>query len=93
MSSARVQSRGQITVPQHIRVACGIEPGSLLLFRETGPDRFECLVFPSPRQAREIVRRYTMDGSAPDLQELREASERELAQEVLRDVVREPSVR
>ena len=72
MPTARVQSRGQVTVPQEIRDACHIEPGADLYFVQTAPDRFECQVLPPSRTLREVLDRFTLDGVAPDLSQLRE---------------------
>jgi len=70
-SIARVQARGQVTVPQEIRKACGVEPGRELLFVQTGENRFECQVLLRTSLV-ELTRRYAMPGSAPDLKQLRE---------------------
>jgi bifunctional DNA-binding transcriptional regulator/antitoxin component of YhaV-PrlF toxin-antitoxin module len=72
MSIARVQSRGQVTVPQEIREACGVVPGTDLFFTKTGPARFECQVLPPRHSVAEITARYAMDGPAPDLARVRE---------------------
>lgn len=83
---AKVQARGQVTVPQEIREACGIEPGSELLFVKTGEYRFECRVLERPSLV-ELTRRYAMPGSAPDLARLREEMGDELAREYRQEVV------
>jgi bifunctional DNA-binding transcriptional regulator/antitoxin component of YhaV-PrlF toxin-antitoxin module len=79
MNVARVQARGQVTVPQEIRDACGVAPGTDLLFAKTGPGRFECRVLPSRATLVETTRRYAMDGDAPDIARLREEMGAELA--------------
>jgi bifunctional DNA-binding transcriptional regulator/antitoxin component of YhaV-PrlF toxin-antitoxin module len=43
---AKMQSRGQFTVPEAVRTATGAKPGSTLLVRQTGDDRFEVIVLP-----------------------------------------------
>lgn len=43
---AKVQARGQFTIPEAIRKATGAKPGDSLLVRATGPDRFEVQVLP-----------------------------------------------
>lgn len=81
MSMARVQTRGQVTVPRDIRETCGIGPGTDLMFVPTGPDRFECRVMPAARSLMELVDAFTVPGVAPDLDELREEMADELARE------------
>ncbi len=79
MNIARVQTRGQVTIPQEVREACGVTPGADLFFVKTGPGRFECRVLPAPRTLVEVTRQYAMDGTAPDLAGLREEMGAELA--------------
>ncbi len=43
---AKMQARGQFTVPEAVRKATGAEPGSTLLVRQSGDDRFEVIVLP-----------------------------------------------
>ena len=43
---AKVQARGQFTIPEAIRKATGVSPGGSLLVRATGPNRFEVTVLP-----------------------------------------------
>lgn len=78
MLVGRVQERGQVTVPRTIRDACGIEPGTELAFVQTGPDRFECRVLPA-EAITEVLARYAMPGTAPDLDALRAEESDELA--------------
>ena len=44
---AKVQARGQFTIPEAIRKATGVGVGASLLVRATGPDRFEVTVLPT----------------------------------------------
>ena len=44
---AKVQARGQFTIPEAIRKATGVGVGASLLVRVTGPDRFEVTVLPT----------------------------------------------
>lgn len=44
---AKVQARGQFTIPEAVRKATGVSPGASLLVRATGPDRFEVTVLPT----------------------------------------------
>ncbi len=71
MSVAKVQARGQVTVPQEVRDLCGIAPGTELLFVPTGPHVFECRVLPAQRALMDLVERFTVEGVAPDLEILR----------------------
>jgi bifunctional DNA-binding transcriptional regulator/antitoxin component of YhaV-PrlF toxin-antitoxin module len=77
----RVQARGQVTVPQEIREACGVVPGSELLFIPTGEREFVCRVLPPARPLSDVVEQYTLDGTAPDIEALRAAMAQELARE------------
>ncbi|HXT35499.1 MAG TPA: AbrB/MazE/SpoVT family DNA-binding domain-containing protein [Chloroflexota bacterium] len=72
MSMAKVQARGQVTVPQEVRDLCGIEPGTELLFVPMGPHVFECRVLPPQRSLMDLVERFTVGDVAPDLEKLRE---------------------
>ncbi len=81
MSTARVQARGQVTVPHEIREACGVEPGTDLYFVKTARHTFECRVLPPPRPMLETIERYTVDGVAPDLAQLRDEMGQMMADE------------
>ena len=72
MSTAKVQSRGQVTVPQDIRDACGVEAGTELVFRRTSQVTFECQVLPLRPSLDKVATKYEVDGVAPDLASLRE---------------------
>jgi AbrB family looped-hinge helix DNA binding protein len=80
---ARVQARGQVTVPQEIREACGIEPGSYVFFRQSGPDTFQCHVLPATRSPLEIIADHATEGTAPSMEELRAWMGDEIARELL----------
>ncbi|MGH2391270.1 MAG: AbrB/MazE/SpoVT family DNA-binding domain-containing protein [Chloroflexota bacterium] len=71
MSVAKVQARGQVTVPQEVRDLCGIEPGTELLFVPTGPHVFECRVLPPQRSLMDLVEQFTVRDVTPDLDKLR----------------------
>ena len=79
MNIARVQTRGQVTIPQEVREACGVTPGTDLFFVKTGPGRFECRVLPARRTLVEVTGQYAMECSAPDLTGPREEMGAELA--------------
>jgi bifunctional DNA-binding transcriptional regulator/antitoxin component of YhaV-PrlF toxin-antitoxin module len=81
-SIARVQARGQVTVPQEIRESCEVVPGCDLVFTQLGKMRFQCLVLPH-RSLTEMLEAHTLPGPAPDLAQLREDFGEELAQRSL----------
>jgi bifunctional DNA-binding transcriptional regulator/antitoxin component of YhaV-PrlF toxin-antitoxin module len=81
MSVARVQAHSRVTVPRNIREACGIHPGSELLFTRLGPDTFMCRVLPARQSFLDVLRRYTVSGVAPDLDRERERMGDEMARE------------
>jgi len=83
MFIARVQLRGQVTIPLDVRRVCGIEPGSDLYFVALGSGRFECRVLPPRRSLLELAARYAGEGLAPDLEVLREEMGDEISCEVL----------
>ena len=85
---AKVQARGQVTVPQEIREAYGIEPGSELLFLRAGKDHFECRVLPKPRSLIEFIKQHKIDGPPIDVEQLLKEAEEEAAGEVIRRLAR-----
>jgi AbrB family looped-hinge helix DNA binding protein len=86
MSMAKVQARGQVTVPQEIRELYGIEPGTELFFVATGPRAFECRVLPPQRSLMDLVDQLTVEDVAPDLGSLRDAMGEAIVQERLTEV-------
>jgi AbrB family looped-hinge helix DNA binding protein len=56
MSTAIVQSRGQITLPSEVRKQAGIEPGTVLIVRAVGPGSIRLIALPrlSPDELREL---------------------------------------
>lgn len=78
---ARVQARGQVTVPQEIREALGIDPGTELLFVQTAPGRFECQVLPPKQSLVAMVEHFAMGGEAPAVSVLREGVAEDIARE------------
>ena len=47
MALAKLQDRGQFTVPAKLREAVGLKPGDTLLLRAVGPGRFEAVALPN----------------------------------------------
>ena len=76
---ARLQSRGQVTVPQEIRDACELAPGDDLLFVQVGERTFECRALPRRRSLAEVLAQYQSAAEPPDLAQLREAFGDDLA--------------
>ncbi len=80
---AKLQDRGQFTVPAKLREAVGLKPGDTLLLRAVGPGRFEAVALPhhalstffEERPAREVP-----------LDRLREEMGREVAAEYAPEV-------
>jgi bifunctional DNA-binding transcriptional regulator/antitoxin component of YhaV-PrlF toxin-antitoxin module len=70
MDIATVQAEGSVTVPQPIREANRIDPGTELLFRQLERGRFECFVLPKRQSLIEVVDRFTVDRAAPSISRL-----------------------
>jgi bifunctional DNA-binding transcriptional regulator/antitoxin component of YhaV-PrlF toxin-antitoxin module len=85
MAIARVQTRGQVTIPQEIREACGIVAGADLFFIDAAPGRFECRVLPPRRSLLEVIDEYAVDGVAPDLDDM----QKEIGEEILREQLKD----
>ena len=81
---AKVQARGQVTVPQEIREAYGIEPGSELLFLKTGQNRFECQVLPRSGSLLDFVDRHAIRDQTIDVEKLRNDAADEAGEDYLR---------
>ena len=82
-SIARVQSRGQVTVPQEIRETCSVEPGSELLFVKVGERRFECQVLPQPGSLIAYIRQHQIDGPPIDVEQFIADGEEQMAEEFI----------
>jgi AbrB family looped-hinge helix DNA binding protein len=83
---AKVQARGQVTVPQEVRDLCGIKPGMELLFVPMGPHAFECRVLPPQRSLIDLLEQFTVRDVAPDLEKLRQDMGETIARERLGDL-------
>jgi AbrB family looped-hinge helix DNA binding protein len=81
MEFARVQERGQVTVPKAIRDRYEIGCGTALEFIPSGPDAFECRVIP---RATDLLERFSVDAETPDLDALRPGIEALMAADALR---------
>ncbi len=58
---AKVQARGQVTLPREIRRAIGIEPGDTIVLRVTGPGKVELGVLPR-LTIDDLAARYPIEG-------------------------------
>jgi AbrB family looped-hinge helix DNA binding protein len=84
MPIARVQPRGQVTIPREVREARGIGPGADLYFTPTEAG-FQAVVLPPRRSFNELADEHLMEGEAPDIDVLRE----QMAEDIARKVVEE----
>lgn len=70
MAVVKVQTKGQMTVPQTLRDALGIGAGTQLVCTQTGPDAFECRVLPKMVGLRAFVDSHSGPEPAPSPQEV-----------------------
>jgi AbrB family looped-hinge helix DNA binding protein len=80
MGIARVQARGQVTIPQDIRDECGIEPGDDLYFTVGENNVIHCHVMPPALPLEELLEKYSHPGPAPNIDELRDRAARDFAE-------------
>ena len=83
MSTTKVQSRGQITLPRHVRRAAGIKPGDTVVIRVLGPSHLELQV-ERRMTLEEAFERWEPVLPVPDWDAAREEAEAELADEFIR---------
>jgi bifunctional DNA-binding transcriptional regulator/antitoxin component of YhaV-PrlF toxin-antitoxin module len=72
MPLVTMQAKGQMTVPQELREALGIEQGTDLVCFQTGPDVFECHVLPKPVSVDELIERFSGPEPVPTPEEMQE---------------------
>jgi|GEM_PF-6100454 len=77
---ARLQERGQFTVPARVREAVGMRPGDQLLVRALGPGRFEVMAVPR-RPLTDFFK--GPKAKVPDIARLRADMGQDLAREYL----------
>ena len=70
MPLVTMQAKGQMTVPQALREALGIETGTQLVCFQTGPDAFECHVLPKPMSVDELIVRFSSPDPVPTPEEM-----------------------
>jgi AbrB family looped-hinge helix DNA binding protein len=80
MGTARVQARGQVTIPQEIREQCGIEPGDDLYFTVGEEGVIHCHLLPRPLPLDELLQKYSHPGPAPDIDELLQQAAQEFVE-------------
>jgi len=61
MAVAKVQARGQVTLPRSVREKLGCKPGDTVAFRETRAGAVELRVLPRKSLA-ELLQRYHIEG-------------------------------
>lgn len=83
-SIAKVQSRGQVTLPNRERKAIGLEPGDTVVVRQTGDQTLELKAIPR-MTVQEMVERYGVDGSV-NIEQIRAEAENDMAAEFLREL-------
>ena len=82
MALAKVQARGQVTLPRAIRREAGIRPGDTVFVTATGPNTVELRVLPRMTLA-EALERYQIEEPI-DWERDREGMEVQAAEEVIR---------
>ena len=70
MPLVTMQAKGQMTVPQALREALGIETGTQLVCFQTGPNAFECHVLPKPISVDELIGRFSSPEPVPTPEEM-----------------------
>jgi AbrB family looped-hinge helix DNA binding protein len=86
MALAKVLPRGQITIPQDVRAAVGLEPGDTVQVQVTGADTIQIKVLPR-RSLDEWIARFRTD-ELIDFAQAREQGEADAATEVLNQLRR-----
>lgn len=87
MALAKVLPRGQITIPQEVREAVGLVPGTTVQVDVTGPDTIRITVIPQ-RSISEWISRYQVVEPV-DYPELRTRAESAEAEEAVRRIERQ----
>lgn len=73
MGLTTLQSRGQLTIPAHIRRAFDWNPGDSIAFNARPDGVLELRVL-KRHSVQELLEKYSLDGVAPDLEDLRHAA-------------------
>lgn len=80
-SIAKVQSRGQVTLPSQERKAIGLQPGDTVVVRQTGDQTLELRALPKITLA-DLIERYPIEGPV-DWDVVREEWEAEAAKDFI----------
>ncbi|MGI8644200.1 MAG: AbrB/MazE/SpoVT family DNA-binding domain-containing protein [Thermomicrobiales bacterium] len=83
-SIAKVQSRGQVTLPSQERKAIGLQPGDMVVVRQTGDQTLELKAIPR-MTVQEMVERYGVDEPI-DVERVRAEAEDDMAADFLREL-------
>ena len=83
-SIAKVQARGQVTLPSQERKAIGLEPGDSVVVRQTGERTLELRVMPR-LTLQDLIERYPIDGPV-DWDTLREEWQDDAAKELIENM-------
>lgn len=81
MVMAQVRERWQVTLPREVRQSLDLQEGSDLLFIPTGHGEWTIKALPPRIPLAELLARFTDEGPAPDLDQLRETIGEDLARE------------
>lgn len=85
VARAKVHDGGPVTIPDEVLSDLGVEPGSSLTFRQTGPYTAEITVWPRPLTLDEFLERYRTDEPYDDAK-VREEWQAEAAKDAMRHV-------
>lgn len=87
MPFARVQSRGQLTLPKAIREQAQIKPGDVVMFRVIGPSKIEVEALPI-KPLEYFWERFRVDEPYDD-DRIREEWQAEAAEDAMRHMIDE----
>lgn len=63
MGLGKVQSRGQVTIPQEVRLAAGVESGDVLWFQVVEKGHLKAIVLPRHASIDQVMARFGAPGS------------------------------
>lgn len=87
MVMVQVRERWQVTLPREVRQSLDLREGSDLLFVPTGQGEWLVKALPPRVPIPALLARFSDDGPAPDLDQLRATIGRDLAREIVPDGV------
>lgn len=74
MGVTKLQSRGQLTIPARVRRMFGWEPGDAITFAARSDGVLELRALKT-HSVRELVEKYSQEGTAPEIDTLRQEAE------------------